>query len=61
MIVEHFTQILWKSSIEVGVAFVYKDKTNYFAAIYKPIGNMAVIYVENVGKPIPETHKLIIL
>jgi len=51
MIADSFTQIVWKETKEVGFAFTYKDKTNYFSAIYKPIGNIKGMYMKNVGKP----------
>ncbi|XP_015120642.1 uncharacterized protein LOC107043601 isoform X1 [Diachasma alloeum] len=47
----HFTQIIWKSSTEMGIAMAKKDGTCVIVACYHPRGNIVGQFTENVPKP----------
>ncbi|XP_074112024.1 uncharacterized protein LOC141535790 isoform X3 [Cotesia typhae] len=48
----HFTQIVWKSTQEMGIAMVKKDGNCIVVACYYPRGNIVGQFTENVLKPI---------
>ncbi|XP_014296097.1 uncharacterized protein LOC103580017 isoform X1 [Microplitis demolitor] len=48
----HFTQIVWKSTREMGIAMAKKDGTCIVVACYYPRGNIVGQFTENVLKPI---------
>ncbi|XP_011310840.1 uncharacterized protein [Fopius arisanus] len=47
----HFTQIVWKSTTEMGIAMAKKDGTCVIVACYHPRGNIVGQFTENVLKP----------
>ncbi|KAK0178409.1 hypothetical protein PV328_002359 [Microctonus aethiopoides] len=47
----HFTQIVWKNTIEMGIAMAKKDGTCIVVACYHPRGNIVGQFTENVFKP----------
>ncbi|XP_011868306.1 PREDICTED: protein PRY1-like isoform X7 [Vollenhovia emeryi] len=48
----HFTQIVWKSTTEMGIAMAKRDGTCVVVACYHPRGNIVGQFSENVLKPI---------
>ncbi len=44
----HFTQLIWKSSIEVGFGIANKDNCYWIVANYFPSGNYVNRYKDNV-------------
>ncbi|XP_044574347.1 uncharacterized protein LOC123258417 isoform X3 [Cotesia glomerata] len=48
----HFTQIVWKSTQEMGIAMAKKDGNCIIVACYYPRGNIVGQFTENVLKPI---------
>lgn len=49
----HFTQVVWKSSREIGLGFAKaKDGSFFVVANYYPAGNMIGKFNENVKRPI---------
>lgn len=48
----HFTQVIWKSSEELGIAMA-KNQTGqtFVVANYNPRGNIRGYFVDNVQKP----------
>ena len=48
--VGHFTQIVWKKSLELGIGRSYKGDCTYVVARYKPPGNYFGREPENVFK-----------
>lgn len=48
----HFTQVVWKSTTQVGMGRSHNEKGEAFVvAYYKPKGNIPGKYKENVLKP----------
>ncbi|XP_016956504.1 Golgi-associated plant pathogenesis-related protein 1 isoform X1 [Drosophila biarmipes] len=47
----HFTQVVWKSSTELGVGFARRGNTIYIVCNYNPPGNYNNLYKENVDPP----------
>ncbi|XP_017075268.2 LOW QUALITY PROTEIN: Golgi-associated plant pathogenesis-related protein 1 [Drosophila eugracilis] len=47
----HFTQVVWKSSSELGVGFARRDNTIYVVCNYNPPGNYINQFRENVLPP----------
>ncbi|XP_048414482.2 Golgi-associated plant pathogenesis-related protein 1-like [Stegostoma tigrinum] len=52
---EHFTQLIWKETTDMGIAYVTSDKGTFVVAQYKPRGNTIKIenFTENVLPPDP--------
>ncbi|KAK1128273.1 hypothetical protein K0M31_002743 [Melipona bicolor] len=48
----HFTQIVWKNTIEMGIAMAKRDGTCVVVACYHPRGNIVGQFAENVLKPV---------
>ncbi|XP_043524894.1 secreted protein PRY1-like isoform X5 [Frieseomelitta varia] len=48
----HFTQIVWKNTIEMGIAMAKRDGTCVVVACYHPRGNIVGQFTENVLKPV---------
>lgn len=50
----HFTQVIWKESVELGIGKADIDKNgmkcSYIVGRYRPAGNMVGDYAENVPK-----------
>jgi len=51
MVVEHFTQIVWKSTKQVCFTMLEKFGKILFIAAYSPAGNQENQYKDNVGEP----------
>jgi len=51
MIAAFFTQIIWKGTRSLGVAFLQGNDRDVVIAIYSPPGNIKGMYFENVLKP----------
>eukprot|EP00099_Drosophila_melanogaster_P017733 NP_608668.2 uncharacterized protein Dmel_CG16995 [Drosophila melanogaster] len=47
----HFTQVVWKSSTELGVGFAKSGSTIYVVCNYNPPGNYNNLFRENVAPP----------
>ncbi|XP_041050375.1 repressed by EFG1 protein 1-like [Carcharodon carcharias] len=47
---EHFTQMMWKETTDMGIAYVVSDKGAFVVAQYKPRGNATKVetFVKNV-------------
>ena len=55
----NFTQVVWASSRELGVAkCVADDGTQYVAALYKPTGNIVGEFKDNVKAPKDSSGRL---
>ena len=55
-VIEHFTQLVWKSTTHIGCAYAEGTwsgfKPSYFVCCnYYPAGNYQNQYIKNVGKP----------
>ncbi|XP_043467918.1 uncharacterized protein LOC122502092 isoform X1 [Leptopilina heterotoma] len=48
----HFTQIIWKSTSEMGIAMAKRDGTCVVVACYHPRGNIVGQFTENVLRPV---------
>ena len=46
----HFTQIVWKKSLELGIGGVRKGRCTFVVARYKPAGNVRNGFRDNVAK-----------
>ncbi|EDW59792.2 Golgi-associated plant pathogenesis-related protein 1 isoform X1 [Drosophila virilis] len=51
LITGHFTQLIWKSSTTMGVGQSSGKRKNFVVARYKPAGNVAGQFKENVPRP----------
>lgn len=48
----HFTQVIWKNSLELGIAMAKNQKGQTFVvANYNPRGNIRGYFADNVQKP----------
>ncbi|XP_016994136.2 Golgi-associated plant pathogenesis-related protein 1 [Drosophila takahashii] len=47
----HFTQVVWKSSTELGVGFAKRGNTIFIVCNYNPPGNYNNLFRENVVPP----------
>ncbi|KAM7352214.1 uncharacterized protein ACRADG_004848 [Cochliomyia hominivorax] len=56
----HFTQVVWKSSKELGVGILTKDNRTWIVCNYNPPGNMMGNYKENVAPLLVDTAAKII-
>jgi len=52
MIVSNFTQIVWKSTKEIGLTFSYDEDKYVVQAVYNPTGNITYSYQMNINRPI---------
>ena len=48
-VIGHFTQIVWKGSIEVGIGIATSGANTWVVAKYWPSGNFLNQYTDNVG------------
>ena len=48
----HFTQIVWKETIDLGMATAMSKDTFFTVARYTPAGNMPSDFKRNVPKPV---------
>jgi len=48
----HFTQVVWKASIQLGIGKAEKDGCVYVVGRYSPAGNMMGDFESNVLKPV---------
>ena len=57
----HFTQVVWKESVQMGIAFAaYQDEGRHkliVVANYYPVGNMEGAFEDNVKPPKAEEKK----
>jgi hypothetical protein len=55
----NFAQIIWKSSLEVGIGYTIDsvDETVYLVALYYPGGNIEGKYNENLSPPPPNLEQ----
>ena len=51
----HFTQIVWRSSSELGVGVASGNGSHYVVARYRPRGNLPGLFDRNVPRPLPPT------
>ena len=55
----HFTQVIWKGSVEVGAGTSATEKGwNFCVARYAPAGNLKGKYDDNIGDLLPEGEAL---
>lgn len=55
----HFTQVIWKGSMEIGAGTSSTEKGwNFCVARYAPAGNMKGKYEDNIGNLLPEGEAL---
>ena len=47
----NFTQLIWKSTTEIGVGHAYSGKILYVIVLYRPRGNIPEQFANNVGCP----------
>lgn len=47
----NFTQLIWKSTTEIGVGHAYSGKILYVIVLYRPRGNIREQFADNVGCP----------
>ena len=50
---QHFTQVVWRSSFELGVGVASGGDSHYIVARYNPRGNEADNYLREVAPPQP--------
>lgn len=46
----HFTQVVWKKSVELGIGKAVSGRCTYVVGRYKPAGNVLNNFRENVAK-----------
>uniref|UniRef100_A0A0N5B294 SCP domain-containing protein n=1 Tax=Strongyloides papillosus TaxID=174720 RepID=A0A0N5B294_STREA len=46
----HFTNLIWRSTVKVGIGIVKNDSYLYICFIYSPSGNVQRKYIDNVRK-----------
>lgn len=45
----NFTQVIWKSTKEIGIGHAFSGTTLYVIILYRPRGNLLGKFTENVG------------
>ena len=56
-VIDHFTQLVWKVSKEVGFGIEMDNVNVYTVANYYPSGIFNNLYLENVGNLVPKKEK----
>jgi len=51
LIADPFTQVIWRTTIKIGVAIIIIDGMVYVLVIYHPKGNQDKIFFSNVNGP----------
>lgn len=46
----HFTQVVWKKSVELGIGKAVSGRCTYVVGRYKPAGNVLNNFRENIAK-----------